>query len=687
MLTFDYSIMTSTNILLFILIVLIIFLILYFVKNDAQLKQIIKKQNEENLQRVQELKNQIKDFGLSRYLDKALNKNLKNFSEKKIALLEEQYHKIMNSYKILYFRKISNLILDCLFKNHGAKFSKTEAIFLNDEKPELKKKKFPIICVSKSVDKILNVDKYLINLIIDFLMYMKDFTSAIIHLSEFSYSFQIEILSQYIGHKVEKSNNKYYINTEELINLLFQQDNTNNKIGEEPIIKKNLNINNIDNIDNKIDNNIDNSHEISTTLKNNIILNNMREPEEYSTEISENGKSLNGNSHYNQNAKSDFVKVGQRNIEKENSNNNNNEKNINQKLNETLNKVDIAIKDKNFINNQKSSISETSNTSKIKINKSEDNKINKKKDKIIITEEEEEEEEQKENDEDENLKRKKKNNKKGKKNDIKKEDKKEKVQKEEKKIKKDADGKENKEVVKKNGEKIENEDDNSQRKDTEEKRDEDKNKIKKEPKNNCEKKEDEIQKEHIVSKNNIFNDNLNQDLSENEVDIDTLKKFDNLILRLGGNDKKQNLNQILNNENNSHENVKSYSYDIKEMEIVLFKDDFQFKDDKVEVIKEIKEYVIKISQIKSNKMNDIIKIDTNYIFNSWFNTFGKGYKKNELFKKLVQINRYPDLNIDKFKKALLLLIPDQNFEILSEDPSRFDMMIKNIIKLKESETY
>ena len=143
MLTFDYSIMTSTNILLFILIVLIIFLILYIVKNDAQLKQIIKNQNEENLQidnQIQELKNQIKDFGISRYLDKALNKNLKNFSEKKIALLEEQYHKIMNSYKILYFRKISNLILDCLFKNHGAKFSKTEAIFLNDEKPELKKK-------------------------------------------------------------------------------------------------------------------------------------------------------------------------------------------------------------------------------------------------------------------------------------------------------------------------------------------------------------------------------------------------------------------------------------------------------------------------------------------------------------------------------------------------------------------
>ena len=120
---------------------------------------------------------------------------------------------------------------------------------------------------------------------------------------------------------------------------------------------------------------------------------------------------------------------------------------------------------------------------------------------------------------------------------------------------------------------------------------------------------------------------------------------------------------------------------------MLLNDDFQFKDDKVDIIKEIKEYVIKTSQIKSNEMNEIIKIDTNYIFNSWCNTFGKGYKKNELYKKLVQINRYPDLNIDKFKVALLLLIPDQKFEILSEGPSRFDMMIKNILKLKELETY
>ena len=645
---FDFSIMISANILSFIWIILVIFLILYIVKQVVLIQQIIKKQNEKNLQidnKIQELKNQIKNFSTSRYLEKALNKNWKNFSEKKMAFLEEQYHKIMNSYKILYFSKMSNLILDRLFNIHGTKFSKTEAIFLNDEKPEFKEKKFPIICVGKSFDKILNVDKYLINLIIDFLIYMKDFTSSFIHLSEYSYSFQIKILSQYIGHKMEIINNKYYINSEELINLIFQQNNTNNKIGEEPRVKKNLNINIIDNIDNKIDNN----HEISTTINNNKLLNNnMKEPEEYSTEISDICKSVISNSHHNQNVKSDFGKVGQRNIEKKNSNNNN-EKNININLNEPLNEDDISIKDKPFINNQKSSLSVISKTGKIKKNKFEVNKINKEKDEIIIKKEEVDDENNEDEKEDEKCKNLKKNNKtkkKGKKIDIKKEDKKDKFKKEGKKIKNHEGGKENKEEVKTNGKKKENEKDNSQRKDTEEKTDEDKKEIKNEVKKNYEKKEDEIQKEkeklkeeeqgkkdiEKTQKKNFFNDKLNQDLSKNEVDIDTLKNFDNLIIRLEGSDKKQNLNKILNNEIKNHENAKSYSYDIKEIENVLLNDDFQFKDDKVDIIKEIKEYVIKTSQIKSNEMNEIIKIDTNYIFNSWCNTFGKGYKKMNYIK-------------------------------------------------------
>ena len=268
-------------------------------------------------------------------------------------------------------------------------------------------------------------------------MYMKDFTSSIIHLSELSDMLQIEILSQYIGHKVENINNKYYINSKELINLMFPQDYINNKILDKPSIQNNLNINNIDN---NIDNNIYNNQEISKIINNNILpKKNINEQKEYSTEISDNSKNGKGNSHENQNGKNDFSKVGQRNNDKKDLNNNN-----------------IP-----YINNQKSNISGNGKTDNIK------NNIIKKKDKI-------------------------------------------------KKIKSEV------------------------------------NKINK---NYVQRKED-------IEKANIFNDKLNQDLSENEADNNILKFLENLINKLEGNDKKQNLNNILNSENKNNENDKFYSYDV-----------------------------------------------------------------------------------------------------------------------------
>ena len=299
--TFDSSIMTLTIILLFILIILIIFSVLFIF---VQFKKIDKQ--------IEELKQKINNFAISNYLEKALNKNVITFSEKKMAVLEEQYHKIMNSYKILYFRKMSNLILNYLFESYGKMFVKTRPIFYNNEKPDYKKNKFPIIFVDKSIDKILEVDKYLINLIIDYLMYMKDFTSAIIHLSDIKYNLQIEILSQYIGHEIEMKDDKYYLSTEELINIMFQQEKTDSK----PIINKNLNINN--------------NHEINNN-KN-----------EISTENSENVTSVNDYSPQNQNGKSSILgKIVPKNKKRNVSNNNNNyEKSINKNLNELFDKSD-----------------------------------------------------------------------------------------------------------------------------------------------------------------------------------------------------------------------------------------------------------------------------------------------------------------------------------------------------------
>ena len=609
--TFDFSIMTLTIILLFILIILIIFSVLFIF---VQFKKIDKQ--------IEELKQRINNFAISNYLEKALNKNVITFSEKKIAVLEDQYHKIMNSYKILYFRKMSNLILNYLFESYGKMFVKTRPIFYNNEKPDYKKNKFPIIFVDKKIDNILKVDKYLINLIIDYLMYMKDFTSAIIHLSDIKYNLQIEILSQYIGHEIEMKDDKYYLSTEELINIMFQQEKTDSK----PIINKNLNINN--------------NHEINNN-KN-----------EISTENSENVTSVNDYSPQNQNRKSSILgKIVPENKKINVSNNNNNyEKSINKNLNELFDKSDDEKIP--FIDNENREASKTVMIEKNIIKK-----------KGIISDKMKEGNENVTNED-------KKENEKIKKKRLKKKRNNQKEEEEHENIENDEKGKEKKKFVKKLVKKEDEIDEDEKEEENQEKSEEGTEDIK-------------------VSKKVILNNNINEKgLSENEANDDTLSNFDELINQLKKKDEIQNSNtNVLNNENKNNDAKRSYSYDIKEMKIVLFNDNFQFKNDKVEIIKEIKDYVIKISQIKSDKMDSIMKIDSNYIFNKWRKTFGKGYKKKKLYTQLVQINRYTDLNIDTFRKALLLLIPDKKFEILSEGLSKFDKMINNEQNIKESDNY
>ena len=84
---------------------------------------------------------------------------------------------------------MSNLILEDIIKQYNDNLCKTDDIFLNEEKPNEKQKKFSIIIVRKDVDNIKGIEKNLINLIIDFLMYIKDVCSSIIHISKKKLSF------------------------------------------------------------------------------------------------------------------------------------------------------------------------------------------------------------------------------------------------------------------------------------------------------------------------------------------------------------------------------------------------------------------------------------------------------------------------------------------------------------------
>ena len=224
-----------------IILVAITFFIIIFIQLTRLSNQSkrIEEQNKELVKEINSLKeknlnqeNKLNDLCISVSLQKNLNNQISIYSKKKIALLENKYSRIINSYKLLYFRKMSNLILEYLFKTYNEYFSKTDANFIDMTKPIDKQRPFAIIGVGNNYDGILSVKKYLINFTIDYLMYVKDITSSIINISKNNYKIQIEILSQYIGKEIEQIKDKYYISSSDLINLLFDVELKENKLNE-----------------------------------------------------------------------------------------------------------------------------------------------------------------------------------------------------------------------------------------------------------------------------------------------------------------------------------------------------------------------------------------------------------------------------------------------------------------------
>ena len=136
-----------------------------------------------------------------------------------INMLIRKYDLLLNSYQVLYFRKIANILLDIILKKYNNFFVKTEKIFIDSKRPKDLQRKFAVILASQKINEIKKND---INLFLDFLMFVKESTSAIIHLAE-KYDIQIEILfSIFDPKKIEKvDNGNYYVEPKELLNIFF----------------------------------------------------------------------------------------------------------------------------------------------------------------------------------------------------------------------------------------------------------------------------------------------------------------------------------------------------------------------------------------------------------------------------------------------------------------------------------
>ena len=196
-------------------------------KNDLkQTKKELKQTKDDLKQTKEELKHTDLNFFLLENYTKQMAKNNKINSE----ILNVKYEYIINIYKLLLYRKISNQILEYLFSpENKVNYYKTLDLFSDEN---AKGKKFPIIIARASIN---GIPKKRINQVIDFLMFLKEKCSSIIHFSDKSSLLQFDLLTELLGSPIssDTSKEKSTLNVQQTLSLLFgdlnlsQQNNIN----------------------------------------------------------------------------------------------------------------------------------------------------------------------------------------------------------------------------------------------------------------------------------------------------------------------------------------------------------------------------------------------------------------------------------------------------------------------------
>ena len=214
-------------------------------QNDKMKKQDkkIKEQNDKIKEQYNKIENQNIIINIMNDIDNQKDIYYKN----KINGINKKVKLIMNSYKILYMRKLANLLLQKIYKKYSHFLGKTYIEYGNKKE----KKKVDVIAVLPNIKKLDTVESYNINLLIDFLRFVWKKCSTGIHINDENFPFQKEILYEYLN-PVKKINNKKIVNNnleksmkiKEIINLIFEENNErdenseNIKILESDLVKE-----------------------------------------------------------------------------------------------------------------------------------------------------------------------------------------------------------------------------------------------------------------------------------------------------------------------------------------------------------------------------------------------------------------------------------------------------------------
>ena len=181
-------------------------------KENAKRVNEVTQLKKENTKRVKE----IDDLKISLNIIAQINEQRDIQYKSRMDVINKNMRLILNSYKLLYIRKLANIILEQIY----IKYSED----LGRGKIQVGKNKHNIFALLPTSQQKYRTDYYQINLTIDFLRFIWDKCSSIIHLQEKDFPLQIELFHEYLkvsGSSSENIDLKEGIAIDKLINLIF----------------------------------------------------------------------------------------------------------------------------------------------------------------------------------------------------------------------------------------------------------------------------------------------------------------------------------------------------------------------------------------------------------------------------------------------------------------------------------
>jgi hypothetical protein len=181
-------------------------------KENAKRVNEVTQLKKENTKRVKE----IDDLKISLNIIAQINEQRDIQYKSRMDVINKNMRLILNSYKLLYIRKLANIILEQIY----IKYSED----LGRGKIQVGKNKHNIFALLPTSQQKYRRDYYQINLTIDFLRFIWDKCSSIIHLQEKDFPLQIELFHEYLkvsGSSSENIDLKEGIAIDKLINLIF----------------------------------------------------------------------------------------------------------------------------------------------------------------------------------------------------------------------------------------------------------------------------------------------------------------------------------------------------------------------------------------------------------------------------------------------------------------------------------